>query len=285
MNLVWDHLLSIGKVGQQFRLAQSAICLIVHHFQGPPCTNPRDPSKVAGGSSGGSAAAVADSVVAVALGSDTGGSIRLPAAYCEIVGFKPSYGSVSRHGLIACEFLAHTRMQICQFTYFRYASSLDCPAIAGTCVDDVAAVYAAISGADGRDGVCSSPRTSIDGVLASVAAFSLSGVCIGIPLECHVEGMSETVLGCWRDAASALARAGATIVDISIPSISSSLAAYYVIVSAEASSNLARYDGARQRNKESVQVEQLAISGFDRAQSSSSFRSSSFGAEVALLLP
>lgn len=171
------------------------------------------------------------------------------------------------------------------FTCSRYASSLDCPAIAGTCVDDVAALYAAISGADGRDGVCSSPRTSVDGILASVASFSLSGVRIGIPLECHIEGMSGSLLGSWRDAASVLAHAGATVVDVSIPSISSSLAAYYVIVSAEASSNLARYDGARQRNKESVQVEQLATSGLDRAQSSTAFRTSSFGAEVAFTSP
>jgi aspartyl-tRNA(Asn)/glutamyl-tRNA(Gln) amidotransferase subunit A len=154
----------------------------------------------------------------------------------------------------------------------------------GTCVDDVAALYAAISGADGRDGICSSPRSSVDSILASVASFSLSGVRIGIPLECHVEGMSGSILGSWRDAASVLAHAGATVVDVSIPSISSSLAAYYVIVSAEASSNLARYDGARQRN-ESVQVEQLASSGLDRAQSSTAFRTSSFGAEVSFCTP
>lgn len=164
--------------------------------------------------------------------------------------------------------------------FIRYASSLDCPAVAGTCVDDVAAVYAAISGSDGRDGVCSFSPTSIHHVLASVAAFSLSGVCIGIPQECHVEGMSETILSSWRDSAAALALAGATIVDISIPSITSSLAAYYVIVSAEASSNLARYDGARQRNEESLKIEQLVMSGHDRLQSSTAFRASSFGAEV-----
>ncbi len=166
------------------------------------------------------------------------------------------------------------------FTCFRSASSLDCPAVAGTCVHDVAAVYAAMSGSDGRDGVCSSSITSIDSVLASVAASSLSGVCIGIPRECHVEGMSEAILNSWRESAAALADAGATIVDISIPSIAMSLAAYYVIVSAEASSNLSRYDGTRQRNEASLKIKELVMSGFDRSQSSTAFRASSFGAEV-----
>ena len=167
-------------------------------------------------------------------------------------------------------------------SYRRYASSLDCPAVVGTCVDDVAAVYAAISGADGRDGVCSSLLVSIDEVLASTAVFPLSGVRIGIPFECHVEGMSSATLRSWRDAAEALTQAGATVFDISIPAIASSLAAYYVIVSAEASSNLARYDGTRQCNEESVKVEQQAFSGFDRAQISTEFRTASFGAEVCL---
>jgi aspartyl-tRNA(Asn)/glutamyl-tRNA(Gln) amidotransferase subunit A len=151
----------------------------------------------------------------------------------------------------------------------------------GTCVDDVAAVYAAISGSDGRDGVCSSPQLSVTQVLASIEAFSLSGIRVGIPRECHVEGMSDAVVSSWRAAASQLARAGASIIDVSIPSISSSLAAYYVIVSAESSSNLARYDGARQRTQDSIKVEQLAVSGCDRAKSSTAFRSASFGAEVA----
>jgi aspartyl-tRNA(Asn)/glutamyl-tRNA(Gln) amidotransferase subunit A len=93
--------------------------------------------------------------------------------------------------------------------------------------------------------------------------------------------MSRAVLSSWHESAAALAHAGATIVDISIPSIASSLAAYYVISSAEASSNLARYDGARQRNEESLKIEQLAMSGFDRTQSSTVFRASLFGVEVA----
>ncbi len=174
-------------------------------------------------------------------------------------------------------------MHIClrlKAPFVRYASSLDCPAILGTCVDDVTAAYAAVCGADGRDGVCSVPRADIGHVLACTAAHPLTGIRVGIPLECHVEGISDATLSSWRDAAAALASAGATVVDISIPAISSSLAAYYVIVSAEASSNLARYDGARQRNEESVKVQQQAISGLDRAQTSTAFRASSFGAEV-----
>jgi len=144
----------------------------------------------------------------------------------------------------------------------------------------VASVYSAIAGPDGRDSVCSSQLVGIDDVFASMTVCSLSGVRVGIPFECHVEGMSHAALDSWRNAAAALAHAGATIVDISIPAITSSLAAYYVIVSAEASSNLARYDGTRQCNEESVKVEQQAISGFDRAQCSTAFRSASFGAEV-----
>ncbi len=225
---------------------------------------------------------MADAVVCVALGSDTGGSIRLPAAYCEVVGFKPSYGSVSRHGLIACVALPFLPLPSASSRFSSYASSLDCPAVLGTCVDDVAAVYAAFSGADGRDGVCSSPRVSVDRVLESTAAYSLAGVCVGIPHECHVEGMSDAAVSCWRHAAAAMAAAGATLTDVSIPAIEVSLPAYYVIVSAEASSNLARYDGARQRNHDSLKIEQLAMAGLDRAQSSTAFRSTSFGAEVTL---
>ena len=164
--------------------------------------------------------------------------------------------------------------------FYRYASSLDCPAAAGTCVDDVAAVYAAVCGADSRDGVCLSLHASVDDVLASAAAKSLAGVCVGIPHECHVEGLSDAALESWRSAAQALVSAGATVVDVSIPAIASSLAAYYVIVSAEASSKLARYDGARQRNEESIKVEQLSLSGLDRAESATAFRSAAFGSEV-----
>ena len=182
--------------------------------------NPWDTSRVPGGSSGGSAAAVAACEVPLALGSDTGGSVRCPASFCGIVGLKPTYGAVSRYGLVA------------------FASSLDQIGPFGRTVDDVSLLYGAICGRDQRD--ATSRETSLGKVEGSV-----KGMRLGIPKEYFGEGISAEVKASVYAAAEKLRALGAEIVEISLPSTDYALAAYYIISSAEASSNLARYDGVK----------------------------------------
>ena len=186
--------------------------------------NPRSLDRVPGGSSGGSAAAVAAGEAPFALGSDTGGSIRQPAAFCGVVGIKPTYGSVSRYGLIA------------------FASSLDQIGALTRNVSDSALVMNAITGHDKRD------ATSVNRSYADYTALlgrEVKGMRIGMPMEYYAEGLSSEIRESIYAAAEKLRALGAEIIEISMKSVKYALPAYYVISSAEASSNLARFDGVK----------------------------------------
>ena len=186
--------------------------------------NPRDPSRVPGGSSGGSAAAVAANEAAFALGSDTGGSIRQPAAFCGVVGMKPTYGTVSRYGLVA------------------FASSLDQIGPLTRDVADSAMVMDCIAGHDSRD----STSIRMDKLpYASQLGQDIRGIKIALPEEFFGEGLSEDVRKGIQLAARRFQDLGAEIVRVSMPALTHALPAYYIISSAEASSNLARFDGIR----------------------------------------
>jgi aspartyl-tRNA(Asn)/glutamyl-tRNA(Gln) amidotransferase subunit A len=189
-----------------------------------PTRNPHDPTRVPGGSSGGSAAAVAAGFAPLALGSDTGGSIRQPAALCGVVGMKPTYGLVSRYGLVA------------------FASSLDQIGPLATTVADAAALLEAIGGHDPRD-TTSIPRPAPE--LSSTLHDGVDGLRIGLVTELTGEGIASDVLERVHAAAEAFERAGAKVGEASVPATTYGLSAYYLIAPAEASSNLARYDGVR----------------------------------------
>jgi aspartyl-tRNA(Asn)/glutamyl-tRNA(Gln) amidotransferase subunit A len=215
-----------------------------------PVKNPYNPAKVPGGSSGGSAAAVAARMAPVALGSDTGGSIRQPASFCGVVGIKPTYGRVSRYGLVA------------------YASSLDQIGAFGTTVDDAAALLAVISGHDVKD------STSIGGEIDfAPGSYSgdVKGVRIGVPDE-YYKGASPEVRDAVLGAVKKLEGLGAVIVPIEMKMTDYAVPVYYLIATAEASSNLARFDGVRYGYR-SPNVKKLA----DLYRMS---RSEGFGAEV-----
>lgn len=186
--------------------------------------NPRDTERVPGGSSGGSAAAVAANQAAYTLGSDTGGSIRQPASFCGVVGMKPTYGTVSRYGLIA------------------FASSLDQIGPLTNTVLDNALVLNAIAGYDRKD--ATSINRSYGDFTADIKA-GVKGLKIGIPAQFFGEGIAADVKTAVLAAAETYKAMGAELVSVSMPSIDHALSAYYVISSAEASSNLARFDGVR----------------------------------------
>lgn len=187
-------------------------------------TNPWDPTRVPGGSSGGSAAAVAAGQVPATLGTDTGGSIRQPAALCGISGLKPTYGRVSRYGLIA------------------YGSSLDQIGPMAWTVADLAVLLNVIAGHDPRDGT-SAPFETPDYTTALTG--DIRGLRIGIPREYFVEGMEPGVESATRTAIEVLRDLGAILVDVSLPHTRYALPTYYIIAPAEASANLARFDGVR----------------------------------------
>jgi aspartyl-tRNA(Asn)/glutamyl-tRNA(Gln) amidotransferase subunit A len=186
--------------------------------------NPWDGARVPGGSSGGSAAAVAAGECHAALGSDTGGSIRLPAAFCGVVGVKPTYGRVSRWGVIA------------------YASSLDQVGPLARDVSDAATVLEAIAGHDPCDSTAS-PRPVPS--LVDALEGGVRGLRLGLPREYFVEGMQPEVKSAVDEAVRVLERLGATVEPVSLPHTEHAISTYYLIATAEASSNLARYDGVR----------------------------------------
>jgi aspartyl-tRNA(Asn)/glutamyl-tRNA(Gln) amidotransferase subunit A len=189
-----------------------------------PTHNPWDLDRVPGGSSGGSAAAVAAGEAMIALGTDTGGSIRQPAAVCGVVGMKPTYGRVSRYGLIA------------------FASSLDQIGPFGRSVEDAALVLEAMAGHDPLDATSSDRRNDVRRDFDK----GVKGMRLGVPREySEVEGMEPGVNAAVREAIKALEYAGAEIVDVTLPHTDYGLAAYYIIAPAECSSNLARFDGVK----------------------------------------
>jgi len=216
-----------------------------------PVRNPWDTERVPGGSSGGSAAAVASGVVRVSLGSDTGGSVRQPAAFCGIVGLKPTYGRISRYGLVA------------------FASSLDNIGIFGQASKDVAEVLEVIAGRDPLD------STSADVLVPDMVASlgnDIKGQRIGVPRAWFGEGLDEDVRESVEASIENFRSLGADIVDVELPHAKYGIAVYYIIATAEASSNLARFDGVRYgfRAEESSELRQMYFKT----------REEGFGAEV-----
>jgi aspartyl-tRNA(Asn)/glutamyl-tRNA(Gln) amidotransferase subunit A len=215
-----------------------------------PTSNPWDVERIPGGSSGGSAAAVAADECIAAIGSDTGGSIRLPAALCGVVGLKPTYGRVSRYGLVA------------------FASSLDQIGPITKNVTDAALLMNAISGRDSRDST-SAPMDAPD--FRNAIGDDINGLRIGIPKEYFIEGIDTEVEASVKKAVKQFESLGAVPVDVSLPHTDYAVAAYYVIAMCEASSNLARYDGVKYG---------LRSEGRDLMDMYLMSRSQGFGAEV-----
>lgn len=189
-----------------------------------PTRHPQDPERAPGGSSSGSAVAVAAGMVPIALGSDTGGSVRQPAGLCGILGFKPSYGRISRYGLVA------------------FGSSLDQISPFARSVRDLAGVLAVLSGRDAHD------ATSLDEeplVVELEAQQTMQGWRVGVPRECFDAGLEPGVRSALEAALQGWERLGATLVELSLPHTQYAIATYYIVAAAEAASNLARFDGVR----------------------------------------
>jgi aspartyl-tRNA(Asn)/glutamyl-tRNA(Gln) amidotransferase subunit A len=209
-----------------------------------------DAKLVPGGSSGGSAAAVAAGVCVGAIGTDTGGSIRQPAAFCGVVGLKPTYGRCSRWGIVA------------------FASSLDQAGPFGRTVGDCAVLLRAMAGHDPKDTTCADlPVPDYEAAIGR----SVKGMRIGIPKEYRVTGMSAEIEALWQKGADWLRDAGADLVEVSLPMTKYALPAYYIVAPAEASSNLARYDGVRYG---------LRVPGRDIIEMYEKTRGAGFGKEV-----
>jgi aspartyl-tRNA(Asn)/glutamyl-tRNA(Gln) amidotransferase subunit A len=247
---VIDRLLAAGAVPVgKTNLDEFAMGSSTENSAFGPTRNPLDPSRVPGGSSGGSAAAVAADMTPISLGSDTGGSIRQPAALCGLIGVKPTYGLVSRYGLIA------------------FASSLDQIGPFAKNVTDAAMLLEVIAGHDPLD------STSLPEPSPSLVAHVNDGVAgkrVGLVRDL-VDGADEDVVRAVDEAAQALRDAGATVVELSIPEFRLGLSAYYILAPAEASSNLARYDGVRYG---------LRVDASDVTAMNEATRTAGFGDEV-----
>jgi aspartyl-tRNA(Asn)/glutamyl-tRNA(Gln) amidotransferase subunit A len=217
-----------------------------------PVLNPRDRSRVPGGSSGGSAAAVAGGLAPCAIGTDTGGSIRQPASLCGIVGLKPTYGAISRYGMIA------------------FASSLD---QCGPLTRDVTDAALVLQATEGRDG-CDSTSIGIDGGVALPSRTDLKGLRFGVPreLSADAEGIEAGVAEVFERTVGVIRELGGEIDECALPHAGHGLSAYYVLAPAEASANLARYDGVRFGPRADADGDLVAM--YERT------RSAGFGAEV-----
>jgi aspartyl-tRNA(Asn)/glutamyl-tRNA(Gln) amidotransferase subunit A len=224
-NLLRDGAVFLGKANlDEFAMGSSNMTSAFGPVENPWKRAGSDAVLVPGGSSGGSAAAVAARVVMGATGTDTGGSIRQPAAFCGIAGIKPTYGRCSRWGIVA------------------FASSLDQAGAFGRSVEDCAILLGSMAGFDARD------STSVDRPVPDYAAAcrrGVRGLRIGVPREYRMDGMNAEVERLWQAGLGWLREAGAEIVDVSLPHTKYGLATYYIVAPAEASSNLARYDGVR----------------------------------------
>jgi aspartyl-tRNA(Asn)/glutamyl-tRNA(Gln) amidotransferase subunit A len=247
---VIDRLLAAGAVPVgKTNLDEFAMGSSTENSAFGPTLNPLDPSRVPGGSSGGSAAAVAADMTPLAIGSDTGGSIRQPAALCGLVGVKPTYGLVSRYGLIA------------------FASSLDQIGPFAKTVTDAATLLEVLAGHDAMD------STSLPEPSPSLVAHvndGVAGMHVGVVPEL-IEGADDDVVDAVQRALEALREAGASVVELSIPELRLGLSAYYLIAPAEASSNLARFDGVRYG---------LRVDADDVAAMNEATRTAGFGDEV-----
>ena len=242
---------SVGKTNlDEFAMGSST-----EHSAFGPTRNPHDPSRVPGGSSGGTAASVAAGFTPLGIGSDTGGSIRQPAAFCGVVGMKPTYGVVSRYGLIAL------------------ASSLDQIGPFATNVTDAAALFDVIAGHDPLD---STSIRDFEPTAEAVLDQGVDGLRVGVVKELTggpggVPGLAGDVLARTASAVEALAAAGALVDEVSVPSSTLGLSAYYLVMPAEASSNLARYDGVRYG---------LRVDGPTTPEMTTATRTAGFGTEV-----
>ncbi len=210
-----------------------------------PTCNPWDTTRVPGGSSGGSAAAVASGEAVLALGSDTGGSIRQPAAFCGVVGLKPTYGRVSRFGLVA------------------YASSLDQIGPFARDTRDCALLLQAIAGPDPLDSTCIPAQPE---VYAAALERGVAGLVIGLPQEYFATGIAPEVRAAVMQAVDVLVGLGARVTEVSMPHTEYALAAYYLIAPSECSSNLARYDGVRYGHRSQVAADTVTMFSHTREE-------------------